>query len=230
MKGYWIQNDSLGSTKHCLQLSIFWTLCPWAGTHKQHYPWALAASRLVIVSPSWTSQKWKMCLVSERGQTWAWKFITCTATRWRQPIHQAKLSPRSQTFPIKSLARSLTLFLDCSHSGSGKSSSQSLCVYRNEAFRSTAVLLFNHLQSSLYALYLSLHWLFLHLSSINTLSAAGRDIKGIVESRGRAFLTLAPSFASRARQWQWKDFTMLHGRNSFCPSSIMLNPLAVPLT
>lgn len=86
---------------------FFLTLCPWAGAHKQHYPRALAASRLVIVSPSWTSQKWKMCLVSERGQTWAWKFITCTATRWRQPIHQAELSPRSQTFPIKRLPLSL---------------------------------------------------------------------------------------------------------------------------
>lgn len=47
------------------------------------------------------SQKWKMCLVSERGQTRAWIFITCTATRWRRPIHQAELSGRSQTFPIK---------------------------------------------------------------------------------------------------------------------------------
>lgn len=36
---------------------FFLTLCPWAGAHKQHYPRALAASRLVIVSPSWTSQK-----------------------------------------------------------------------------------------------------------------------------------------------------------------------------
>lgn len=61
----------------------------------------------VIVSPSWMSQKWKMCLVSERGQTWAWKFITCTATRWRQPIHQPELAPRSQTFPIKRLPLSL---------------------------------------------------------------------------------------------------------------------------
>lgn len=47
------------------------------------------------------SQKWKMCLVSERGQTRAWIFITCTATRWRRPIHQAELSRWSQTFPIK---------------------------------------------------------------------------------------------------------------------------------
>lgn len=47
------------------------------------------------------SQKWKMCLVSERGQTRAWIFITCTATRWRRPIHQAELSCWSQTFPIK---------------------------------------------------------------------------------------------------------------------------------
>lgn len=42
-----------------------------------------------------------MCLVSERGQTRAWIFITCTATRWRRPIHQAELSRWSQTFPIK---------------------------------------------------------------------------------------------------------------------------------
>lgn len=42
-----------------------------------------------------------MCLVSERGQTRAWIFITCTATRWRRPIHQTELSRWSQTFPIK---------------------------------------------------------------------------------------------------------------------------------
>lgn len=70
-------------------------------------------------------------------------------------------------------------------------------------------------------------------SFINTFySSAQGDIKTTAGQR-RAFLTLAPSFISllhRACQWQWKDFTIPLGRNSFHQSSIMLNPATVPMT
>lgn len=49
---------------------------------------------------------------------------------------------------------------------------------------------------------LSLPWLFLNFTFINTLAAAPGDIKSVAGSRGRAFLTLAPSFVrvSQARR------------------------------
>lgn len=119
-----------------------------------------------------------MCLVSERGQTWAWKFITCTATRWRQPIHQAKLSPRSQTFPIKRLPLSLSLLLPLAWKG--KSRNWCMCVYRKQqpcVIISAALRMHSHCWPGL----------FLPFTFINTLAAARGDIKGIAGSRGRAF-------------------------------------------
>lgn len=104
VKGYWILENSPAGGSIVYSYLFFWlfALGLWPinrATIPPHLGWWRVQS--IIVSPPWMSQKWKMCLVSERGQTRAWIFITCTATRWRRPIHQAELSCWSQTFPIK---------------------------------------------------------------------------------------------------------------------------------
>lgn len=168
---------------------------------------------VIIMIPSWM---WKMCLLSERGQTWVQIFITCAETRWRQHIHHGNVS---HPFPIKSGS----LFPAWALASTG--------VYSDQRWVGPAAVRFNHPHLAPPGFHWL--WLFLKLLLLSILPAvAGGDIKAAAGQR-RAFLTLAPSFISplhRPRQWQWKDFTIPLGRNSFHQSSIMLSPAAVPLT
>lgn len=103
VKGYWILENSPGGASIVYSYLFFWlfALGLWPINRAAIPDIPARKVQSIIVSPPWMSQKWKMCLVSERGQTRAWIFITCTATRWRRPIHQRELSCWSQTFPIK---------------------------------------------------------------------------------------------------------------------------------